>query len=192
LAVAKRDRPARKSLLPEQNDPSQADWQWQLYSMPTPNERKALWFLALVALSGSGVRLWRSARDPVARAEAAALAQQIGRVDSVSAAGRSSRRNKAKPTVPTPGQPLDIDRAGVAEIEALPGIGPALAERIVATRDSLQGFGSIEALCVVRGVGPTLAQRLRPLVTFTAAFRPLSGACDVGSDGVLKASAKRP
>ena len=161
--------------------------------MPTSNERKALWFLALVAVSGSGVRLWRSARDPIAPAEAAALAQQIERVDSVRAAGRRTKRKQPdKPKAATPAQPLDIDRASVAEIEALPGIGPALAERIVATRDSLQGFGSIEALCVVRGVGPTLAQRLRPLVTFTGAFRPVSGACDVGSGGVLKASVKRP
>jgi DNA uptake protein ComE-like DNA-binding protein len=161
--------------------------------MPTSNERKALWFLALVALSGSGVRLWRSARDPIAPTEAAALAQQIGRVDSARAAGRSPKRKKSdKPKAPTPAQPLDVDRASVAEIEALPGIGPALAARIVSTRDSLQGFGSIETLCVVRGVGPTLAQRLRPLVTFTGAFRPVSGACDVGSDGVLKPAGKKP
>jgi DNA uptake protein ComE-like DNA-binding protein len=164
-----------------------------LYSMPTPNERKALWFLALVAISGSGVRSWRSAKDPVSPAEAAALAHQIDRVDSARSAGRSAKRKKQdKPPVPTAVRPLDIDRAGLAEIEALPGIGPALAARIVATRDSLQGFGSVEALCVVRGIGPALAERLRPLVTFTGAFRPVSGACDVGSDGVLKAPAKRP
>lgn len=161
--------------------------------MPTPNERRALWFLALVALSGSGVRLWRNAEHRIAPAEATALAQQIGRVDSVRSTGRPSKRQKTgKPVAPTPAHPLDIDRASVAEIEALPGIGPALARRIVATRDSLHGFGSIEALCVVRGVGPTLAQRLRPLVTFTGAFRPVSGACDVGSDGVLKPAGKTP
>ena len=161
--------------------------------MPTPNERKALWFLTLVVLSGSGVRLWRNAEHRIAPADATALAQQIGRVDSVRSTGRRSKQPKTRtPVVPTPAHPLDIDRAGVAEIEALPGIGPALAQRIVATRDSLRGFGSIEALCVVRGVGPGLAQRLRPLVTFTGAFRPVSGACDVGSDGVLKPAGKTP
>ena len=161
--------------------------------MPTPNERKALWFLAFVALSGSGVRLWRSARDPVSAAEASALARQIDRVDSVRRSGTTSKRQKqGQAKAPTPSQPLDIDRASVAEIEALPGIGAALAARIVAKRDSLQGFGSLEALCSVHGIGPALAKRLRPLVTFTAAFRPVSGACNVGSDGGLKAPDKRP
>lgn len=159
--------------------------------MPTPNERTALWFFALVALSGAGVRLWRTAGDPTGPDEAAALAHQIQRVDSVRLAAKGSRRKKTAPPPPSPSQPLDIDRADAAAIEALPGIGPALAARIVATRDSLQGFGSIEALCVVRGIGPAVAERLRPLVTFTAAFRPVSGACDVGSDGALKPSVKR-
>jgi competence protein ComEA len=129
----------------------------------------------------------------VTSAEASALERQIDRVDSVRASGRRVKREKpTKPTAPTPTQPLDIDRASAAEIEALPGIGPALADRIAAKRDSLQGFGSIQALCSVRGIGPSLAERLRPLVTFTGAFRPVSGACDVGSDGALKGSGKRP
>ena len=161
--------------------------------MPTPNERKALWFLALVTLSGSGVRLWRGEREPVRAAEAGALERQIERVDSVRTAGKTATRRKPqKPKSPTPAQPLDIDRATASEIESLPGIGPALAERIVAKRDSLQGFGSLASICAVRGIGPALAERLRPLVTFTGAFRPVSGACDVGSDGALKAPAKRP
>ena len=161
--------------------------------MPTANERKALWFLALVALSGSGVRLWRSERESFSAAEASALERQIDRVDSARATGKGGKRQKpTKPKGPTPAQPLDLDRASLAEIEALPGIGLALAERIVAKRDSLQGFGSLASICAVRGVGPAVAERLRPLVTFTGGFRPVSGACDVGSDGTLKAPVKRP
>ena len=150
--------------------------------MPTANERKALWFLALVTLSGTGVRVWRAQSVPVPGADAGALAHQIKRVDSARAA-KPARR----PTIPKPKsrdtvrQPIDLDRATAADIEELPGIGPALAQRIVASRDSLGTFGALEALCEVRGIGPALLERLRPLVTFTGARRPLSVACGSAS-----------
>ena len=157
----------------------------------TANERKALLFLALVALSGSAVRLWR-AHLPRPDADAA-LVRQIERVDSVRAlrhtgSGPRGRRRARVPdpravadslaaAAPADGEPLDVDRATAEELERLPGIGPALASRIVTARDSLDGFGQIEALCVVKGIGPALVARLRPLVTFTAARRPLDDAC---------------
>ena len=149
----------------------------------TANERKALLFLALVALSGSAVRLWR-AHLPRPDADAA-LVRQIERVDSVRALrhtgsgprGRRRARVRDPCAAPADGEPLDVDRATAEELERLPGIGPALASRIVTARDSLDGFGQIEALCVVKGIGPALVARLRPLVTFTAARRPLDDAC---------------
>lgn len=160
--------------------------------MPTANERKALWFLAFVALSGSGVRLWR-ARIPQATAiESAALERQILRVDSVRKTSHKPRStasstSPASPSAPlgadsgTASTPVDLDRAAVEEIESLPGIGPALAKRIAANRDSIGAFGAIEALCDVRGVGPTLAEKLRPLVTFTGPRRLVSAGCNEAS-----------
>jgi len=71
-------------------------------------------------------------------------------------AGSPSRR----PAVPP--SPLDPDRATAAELEALPGIGPALAARIVAKRDSLHGFRGVDDLRKVRGIGPATLERLRP------------------------------
>jgi DNA uptake protein ComE-like DNA-binding protein len=156
-------------------------------SVATANERKALWFLALVALSGSSVRLWRANAPDAGVVESAALERQIGRVDSVRAlrhTSKDARRSTASadsetPRVP-PG-PVDLDRASADEIEALPGIGPALAKRIAAAGDSVGGFGRIEALCDVSGIGPALVERLRPLVTFTGARRPLSDTCGEAS-----------
>ncbi len=63
---------------------------------------------------------------------------------------------------PSPTERLDLNRATAAQLEALPGIGPALAARIVAKRDSLKGFRSVEELVRVRGVGPVLLTRLKP------------------------------
>lgn len=60
--------------------------------------------------------------------------------------------------------PIDLNRATAAELEALPGIGPALAARIVAYRDSAGGFRDIGELARVRGIGAATLERLRPLV----------------------------
>jgi competence protein ComEA len=70
------------------------------------------------------------------------------------------------------GPPLvDLDVAGAAEIERLPWVGPALARRIVASRDSLGPFGILPALGRVKGVGPATLRRLAPLVTFSGQAR---------------------
>jgi len=64
---------------------------------------------------------------------------------------------------------VDLDRATEREIEVLPWVGPALARRIVANRDSFGPFGTIEALGRVKGVGPATRKRLAALVTFSGA-----------------------
>lgn len=67
---------------------------------------------------------------------------------------------------------VDLDEASEREIDVLPRIGPALARRIVANRDSFGPFGSLEALGRVKGFGPATRKRLSPLVTFSG--RPSS------------------
>ena len=71
-----------------------------------------------------------------------------------------------------PGAPVDLDVATAAEIETLPRIGPALAHRIVANRDSLGPFGSLAGLRRVKGMGPASLDRLAPLVTFGGRAAP--------------------
>lgn len=58
------------------------------------------------------------------------------------------------------GQPLHLNTASTAELVALPGIGPALAARIVSHRP----YGSLADLDAVPGIGPTTLRRLSPLV----------------------------
>lgn len=58
-----------------------------------------------------------------------------------------------------------ISRATAAELETLPGIGPALAARIIAWRDSAGGFRTLDDLAKVRGIGPATLARLKPLLT---------------------------
>lgn len=58
---------------------------------------------------------------------------------------------------------MDLSGASEAELEGLPGIGPALAERIIARRRSAP-FRSVDELIEVSGIGLKKLQELRPLV----------------------------
>ena len=61
--------------------------------------------------------------------------------------------------------PLDLNRATVEELVELPGIGPVLAERIVAFREEHGPFRSVEDLLQVPGIGEATLEALRPYIT---------------------------
>jgi competence protein ComEA len=71
-----------------------------------------------------------------------------------------------------PAQPVDMDLATAEDLERLPRIGPALAERIVQDRVEHGAFGSLAGLQRVRGIGPSMARALSTLVTFSGTPRP--------------------
>jgi competence protein ComEA len=62
---------------------------------------------------------------------------------------------------------VNINSAGPAELQQLPGIGPALADRIVAHRAASGPFSQPEQLLEVPGIGPASLERLLPLVRTT-------------------------
>lgn len=68
------------------------------------------------------------------------------------------------PTPPPPTLIVNINKAGAAELELLPGIGPALAQRIVEHRAKHGRFRRVEDLDAVKGIGPKTLERLRPFV----------------------------
>ena len=79
----------------------------------------------------------------------------------VGSTGASPGRSRgASPGLPTADEVVDLNRAGAAELEALPGVGPVLAERILETRRRLGGFRSVDQLLEVKGVGPAVLERL--------------------------------
>jgi len=62
------------------------------------------------------------------------------------------------------GRLLDLNTATAAELEALPGIGPVLAQRIVEHRTRRGAFRRLDDLLQVKGVGPRLLEGLRARV----------------------------
>lgn len=159
------------------------------HPMPTAAERKALAFLASVALLGGGARVWMQhglSESAFVQNGTAIVAEsvqgQLSAIDSAKAsrpkkkrAPKSGRASspRALPSRSTQSLPderleiIDVDRATAVELERLPRVGPAMADRIVANRDSLGAFGSLDALGEVRGIGPAMLRLLSPLVTFS-------------------------
>jgi len=113
----------------------------------TPSERKGvLLLLGLVALGAVADLLHREpvpAPEPVERVLASPTVTE-----------------SAGPRVAAPTHAIDLNSAGVAELDGLPGIGPVLAARIVAHRNAHGPFHGPEELLAVQGIGPRLLERL--------------------------------
>lgn len=67
---------------------------------------------------------------------------------------------------PGPARRIAVNRATAEELEALPGVGPAIARRILELRRRNGRLREPEDLLGVRGIGPATLEDLRDLVTF--------------------------
>ena len=73
---------------------------------------------------------------------------------------RGPPTGKARPK-PKPSERVNINTASRAELEALPGIGPVIARRILEGRP----YRSVDDLDRVKGIGKRRLEEIRPLVT---------------------------
>jgi competence protein ComEA len=64
-----------------------------------------------------------------------------------------------------PSAPVDLNAATPEQLDALPGVGPATAAAIVAHRQAIGRYTSVEELLDVKGIGPAKLEAMRPLVT---------------------------
>ncbi len=60
---------------------------------------------------------------------------------------------------------VNINTASTEELDTLPGIGPALAQRIVDHRKARGPFTKVDDLQAVKGIGPKLLGRIRDRLT---------------------------
>jgi competence protein ComEA len=80
--------------------------------------------------------------------------------------GAGAGGGSGSPTGPAgPAARVNLNTATAADLDALPGIGPVLAQRIVDYRDQQGRFTSVDQLDDVPGIGPAIAEQLAKLVT---------------------------
>lgn len=66
---------------------------------------------------------------------------------------------------PAAGAAINLNTADVAALDTLPGVGPAIAGRIVDWREAHGGFATVDDLLEVSGIGPAVLAKIRDLVT---------------------------
>ena len=109
----------------------------------------------LVALNWSG---------PIRGADTQNLAAQNPLSPTHAVASTSSKKNEPSFNNEHSIHAIDVNLSTAQELEALPGIGPILAQRIVEYRMQVGGFQSIQELDHVKGIGPKKLQALLPLI----------------------------
>ncbi|MFH1680944.1 MAG: helix-hairpin-helix domain-containing protein [Candidatus Eisenbacteria bacterium] len=123
----------------------------------TAEERRLVIAVAVLVLLGSGIR-WFGFR-PV---EAPSTAERAGPSDSLAASEGQAEESAA----PDSGfVRIDLNRDDARSLEALPGIGPAKARRIVEWREANGPFRSLGDLERVPGIGRKTIKRIAPFVT---------------------------
>ena len=73
----------------------------------------------------------------------------------------TTSRAAEEPVTPEPTPPVDVNTAGVDELDTLYGIGPALAQRIIDYREEHGPFNSLEELLEVKGIGEATLEKFR-------------------------------
>ncbi|MBI4400215.1 MAG: helix-hairpin-helix domain-containing protein [Nitrospirae bacterium] len=156
---------------------------------------RSLWMKAAMLAATVAVVMWfgwptQDASDPdspsqVPQAQAQPESSAIPEDESLSTetvSGEQSTRSQ-QPGRARALSRLDLNRATVEQLQALPGIGEVLAQRIVERRQARGSFRTVDELRDVKGIGAKKLERLRPLVTVSTPAKA-SGASskDKGKD----------
>jgi comEA protein len=154
----------------------------------TRQEQQIILFLIFSLLIGSFIKIYKSFQRPAAiapveqsrvdafREQAEALEQAAAEPPegSVPSSGRGKTRARKTSPPPAPSaQPfraessllIDINLAGGEELQAIPGIGPVLARRIIDYRTRIGAFGDIDELQKVKGIGAKTFEKIKPYVS---------------------------
>lgn len=138
-----------------------------VFGMRWGAEVRAALVLLGVAMLGAAVR----GCGPRPAAPGAVWSAPVGRgPEADTVAARASRL--ARPLAP--GERIDVNHASAAELARLPRVGPSLAARIVAARDSTGDFASLAALGRVPGIGPGTLAGLAPHVLVGSTGSPVT------------------
>jgi len=124
-----------------------------------PSETRSLGRAVAVLLAVSVLR-WACSELPDAPGAAVGEDVLTTLIDSTrDAVGEAEQRSRPL----EPGETIDPNQASAVDLDRLPRIGPAMAERIIESRREAP-FRSVDELLRVRGIGTATLERLRPFL----------------------------
>jgi competence protein ComEA len=68
-------------------------------------------------------------------------------------------------SAPSSSDKINLNSATIEQLDLLPGIGPAIAQRIIDYRQAKGPFAAIEDITNVKGIGPATFEKLKDLIT---------------------------
>jgi len=128
----------------------------------TPQEAKAIIFLIVILLIGSGVTLYKKYHPDFAPElllkENRHIEKKVLEPPKRSVTSENLETN-------TSNKKINLNTATLKELDSLPGIGKELGKRILDYRESKGNFSSIEELKKIKGIGQKTFEKLKDLVT---------------------------
>ncbi|MFH0931279.1 MAG: ComEA family DNA-binding protein [Candidatus Zixiibacteriota bacterium] len=128
----------------------------------TPQESKAIIFLIVVLLMGSGVTVYKKYHPDFA--PELLIEKNFPEQKKVFEPVKSSAIPDSI-DLKIPDRKVNLNTATLKELESLPGIGPELGKRILEFREKKGNFSSIDELVNVKGIGPKTLEKLKNLIT---------------------------
>jgi competence ComEA-like helix-hairpin-helix protein len=160
-------------------------WAWRanFFMAPSPPPTGNLNFV-FVEVSGAGARpgvyafehvptlaeVWQKSGGPGKGPETSYPIASGSRVE-IGADGKYQLLRMHGAELLTLGLPIDLNSAAAGDLDALPGIGPALAQRIVDYRQKNGLFKKVDDLIKVSGIGPSNLEKIKPHLIITGDAR---------------------
>ncbi len=136
--------------------------------MAKPTTKAEVNYLNLAEILADGQKIVIPSKDDVIRQNQANFTEE--NKNPSPGVGSKGTRNKqlassAPVKGPTAGEKINLNQASAAQLDTLPHIGPALAQRIIEYREQKGGFRSMQDLKKVKGIGEKKFQDLKDLIS---------------------------